>query len=162
MNEVLSVYKMYVCGFSTMYHGDIKLHMFLFFMEICLFTVTGIVLHSTQLPASVMYDCPGLWESMLLILSLKCIRMTICKITLHRFDIRPRVEDCLKMPVHAAYFVVECVLTSVSLNSDQCVNAMSNPFGGHPLLAYVNGISCAWDGCFVLSIALYSVVDRAR
>ncbi len=141
---------------------DLKLHMFVFFLGVCLYTVTGIVLHSTHAVPTIFNDCPGLWESMTLILSLKCIRMTLCAIALHKMDVRARVTDCFHMFIHTVYFVTSCVVTSVSLNSSVCVYAMGLPFGGNPMIAYVNGVACAWDGCVVLSIALYTVIDRTR
>jgi hypothetical protein len=144
-----------------MFQGDIKLHMFVFFMRVCLFVVTGIVLHATSANASVIVECPFLWESMTVIMSLKCIRITLCKVTMHRFDIRPRSSYCFDMVVHLLYFCIEVAVTSYSLNSVNCLNAMSSSFGGHPMIAYVNGISCAWDGCLALSVALYASIDRS-
>ena len=91
---------------------DLKLHMFVFFLGICLYIVTGIVLHSTHAVPTIFNDCPGLWESMALILCLKCIRMTLCAIALHRMDVRKRVTDCMHMFIHAVYFVTSCVVTS--------------------------------------------------
>ena len=143
-----------------MFQGDIKLHVFVFFMRICLFTVTGIVLHATHAHKRVYVDCPALWETMTTILVLKCIRITLCKVTMHRFDIRTKETDYFDIVVHLVYFIVECVVTSCSLNSPACVDVMSTPFGGHPMIAYVNGLSCAWDGCLTLSVALYASIDR--
>ena len=145
-----------------MYQGDIKLHMFVFFLRVCLFVVTGLVLHSTQASARVFVECPFLWESMTLILSLKCIRITLCKVTMYRFEIRPRSSDCFDMFVHLVYFCVEVAVTSCALNSVNCVDVMSSHFSGHPMIAYVNGLSCAWDGCLTLSVALYASIDRRR
>jgi hypothetical protein len=142
-----------------MYQGDIKLHMFVFFMRICLFTVTGIVLHATHAYASVFVECPFLWESMTAILSLKCLRITLCKVTMHRLDIRPKSSDCFDMLVHLIYFCIEAVVTSCALNSVNCRDVISTPFGGHPMIAYVNGLSCAWDGCLTLSVALFASID---
>ena len=143
-----------------MLQSDIKLHMFVFFLRICLFTVTGIVLHATHASSSIFAECPFLWESMTLILSLKCIRITLCKVTMHQLEIRPRSSYCFDMMVHLVYFCIEVVVTSCSLNSVSCVQVMSTPFGGHPMIAYVNGISCVWDGCLTLSVALYASIDR--
>jgi hypothetical protein len=143
-----------------MFQSDIKLHLFIFFLRVCLFVVTGIVLHATHASPSVLVECPFLWESMTLIMSLKCVRITLCKITMHRFDIRRRSSDCFDMSVHMAYFCVEVVVTSCSLNSVNCLEVMSSPFGGHPMIAYVNGISCVWDGCLTLSLALFTSIDR--
>ena len=143
-----------------MLQGDIKLHMFVFFLRICLFTVTGIVLHATHASSSIFSECPFLWESMTLIMSLKCIRITLCKVTMHRLEIRPRSSYCFDMVVHLVYFCIEVIVTSCSLNSVSCMQVMSTPFGGHPMIAYVNGISCVWDGCLTLSVALYASIDR--
>ena len=79
---------------------------------------------------------------------------------MHRLDIRRRSSDCFDMSVHMAYFCVEVVVTSCSLNSVNCLEVMSSPFGGHPMIAYVNGISCVWDGCLTLSLALFTSIDR--
>ena len=97
---------------------------------------------------------------MTLILVLKCIRITLCKVTMHRFDIRTKETDYFDIVMHLVYFIVECVITSVSLNSPACVEVMSSAFGGHPMIAYVNGLSCVWDGCLTLSVALYASIDR--
>jgi hypothetical protein len=140
---------------------DIKLHVFVFFLRVCLFVVTGIVLHATHAVAPVYSACPGLWESMTLILSLKCVRITLCKVTMHRFEVRANASDYLDMVVHFSYFCVECAITSVSLNSADCVKAMAAPFDGHPMIAYVNGLSCVWDGCLTLSVALYTSINRS-
>ncbi len=126
----------------------------------CLFVVTGIVLHATYATGSIFAVCPGLWESMTLMLSLKCVRITLCKITMHRFDVHPKISDYFDMLFHLIHFCVECVITSFALNSSECVNVMASPFGGHPMIAYVNGLWCAWDGCLALSVALYATINR--
>jgi hypothetical protein len=143
-----------------MFHGDIKLHVFVFFLRVCLFIITGIVLHATLAFPTIFSQCPALWESMILILSFKCIRITLCKITMHRFGVKSKLSDYFDMVVHLVYFCVECTATSCSLNSSDCVDVMSTPFGGHPMIAYVNGLWCAWDGCLTLSVALYATIDR--
>ena len=143
-----------------MFHGDMKLHVFVFFLRICLFIVTGIALHATLAFPEIFFACPGLWESMILILSLKCIRVTICKVAMHRFDIHSKSSDYFDMVLHLVYFCVECMTTSCSLNSNGCVDVMEKPFGGHPMIAYVNALWCAWDGCLTLSVALYATIDR--
>ena len=146
---------------KPMFDRDLKLHIFVFFLRACLFIITGIVLHATMVAPGILDACPVLWESMTLILSLKCIRITLCRVTMHHFDIRTKSSDYCDMIVHLVYFCVECTITSCSLNSRHCVEFMSNPFGGHPIIAYVNGISCAWDGCLTLSMALYTSIDRS-
>ena len=143
-----------------MYQVDIKLHMFIFMLRVSLFVATGIVLHMTHSSVHVFIECPLLWESMTAILSLKCIRMTICKVTMHRFDIRAKSSDCFDMFVHLVYFCIEVAVTSCALNSVNCVDVMSSSFYGHPMIAYVNGLSCVWDGCLTLSVALYASIDR--
>jgi len=159
--ELYCVYKIKTTSLRVpMFQGDIKLHVFVFFLRVCLFIITGIVLHATQATPAIFVVCPVLWESMILILSLKCIRITLCKATMHRFEIRSKASDYFDMIVHLAYFCVECAVTSCSLNSEECVNVMASPFGGHPMIAYVNGLSCAWDGCLTLSVALYASIDR--
>ena len=143
-----------------MFQGDIKLHVFVFFLRVCLFIVTGIVLHTSLAAPSIFVVCPGLWESMVIILSLKCLRITLCKITLYQYEIRASATDYFDMIVHLTYFCVECAVTSYSLNSSACVDVMASPFDGHPMIAYVNGLSCAWDGCLTLSVALYASINR--
>ena len=143
-----------------MFQGDIKLHMFVFFLRVCLFVVTGIVLHTTHASVYVLKECPLLWESMTLILSLKCIRITLCKVTMYRFEVRTKSSDYFDMFIHLVYFCTEVTVTSCALNSESCVDVMSSHFSGHPTIAYVNGLSCAWDGCLTLSVALYASIDR--
>jgi len=144
-----------------MLQSDMKVHVFVFFLLVCLSVVTGIVLHATQAVPAIFGACPGLWESMVLILSLRCIRMTLCKITMHHYEIRASAFDYFDMIVHLSYFCVECAVTSCSLNSSTCVEVMSAPFGGHPMIAYANGVSCVWDGCLTLSVALYASINRS-
>ena len=141
-----------------MYHGDIKLHVFVFLMRVCLFIATGVVLHATHATPSFFVECRGIWESMLLILSLKCIRIAICNVVLHRF--RMKANANIDKSANVAFFVIECVVTSCSQNSKACVTVMQSPFDGHPMIAYVNILSCVWDGCMVLSVALHTAVDR--
>lgn len=57
--------------------------------------------------------------------------------------------------MHATFFITECVVTSRALNSAACVAAISAHMGGHPLLAYVNGALCLYDGCLLVSYVLY-------
>lgn len=143
-----------------MQQSDLKLYLFVFLLRLCLFVVIGIVLHSTNGVPHFCAACPGLWESMTMILSAKCVRMTICRAAMHRFEIRIKTSDCVDMFVHFVYFCVECVLTSVSLNSSACVESMSSSFGGHPLIAYVNGIACVWDGCSTLAFSAFVTFHR--
>ena len=102
-----------------------------------------------------MRDCLGLWESMLVILVMKCVRMTICS-TIVRMLNNGIVHELkhlslLNMVVDIIFFITECVMTSKSLNSKECVDSASNAFNGHPIIAYVNFLTCVWDGCYILS-----------
>ena len=163
INEVLSMYKISACLLhALMYQRDIKLHVFVFLLRVCLFIVTGLVLHMTHATPSIFTVCPGLWESMTLILSLKCVRITVCKATMYQFEIRTNASDYFDTMMHLVYFCIECAITSRSLNSGECVSVMTIPFGGHPMIAYVNGLSCVWDGCLTISFALYTSINRSR
>jgi hypothetical protein len=57
--------------------AHMRAQIFLFLLRMALFVSIGVVLHNAQ-STSVISDCPGLWESMLAILVIKCVRMTIC------------------------------------------------------------------------------------
>ena len=147
-----------------MVHVDIPMHIFLFLIRVSLFTVTGVVLHSTE-ASSVHRLCPGLWETMAVILVMKCLRLTLCAVAFRLARIngsshRLRWPAVFDLVMHAFFFITECVFTSRSLNNSECVTAAGEPFDGHPLIAYVNGVSCAWDGCYVLSFALFSILNR--
>jgi hypothetical protein len=61
----------------------------------------------------------------------------------------------LNMAIDTVFFVTECVMTSVSLDSKECVNSASIPFNCHPMIAYVNCLVCVWDGSFILSHVLF-------
>ena len=127
---------------------------FLFLLRMALFVSIGIVLHTAQTPA-VMRDCQGLWESMLVILVIKCLRMTICS-TIVRMLNNGIVHELkhlalLNLVVEIIFFITECVMTSKSLNSKECVDSASKAFNGHPIIAYVNCLTCVWDGCYILS-----------
>jgi hypothetical protein len=141
-----------------MSQNDMRLHIFLFLLRISLFVATGIVLHNTE-NSLVINECPGLWESMLTILCIKCMRLTMCPLVL---KVLKRNQKCLhyvNVMAYAIFFVVECVVTSQSLNSIDCVKAASLP-SGHPMLAYVNSITCVYDGAYVLSHALFAILNR--
>ena len=139
--------------------NDVRSQIFLFLLNVCLFIITGIVLHKCE-ATSVIRLCPTLWETMALILTMKCLRVTLCAVVfrLMRGDSRVGKTNPLDLIISTGFFVIECVTTSRALNTEVCVSAASEPFDGHPLIAYVNGISAAWDGCYILSHALYAVV----
>jgi hypothetical protein len=138
---------------------DARSQIFLFLLSMCLFIVTGIVLHKSEATA-VIRLCPALWETMALVLTMKCLRATLCAIVikLMRGDSRANKSNPLDLIMSTAFFVTECVTTSRALNTEACVSAASAPFDGHPLIAYVNGISAVWDGCYIMSHALYVVI----
>ena len=147
---------------------DVRAHIFIFLLNVCLFTVTGIVLHKSNTPM-VVRACPSLWETMVLILVMKCLRVTLCAIVFRimrgdredggggRQSVRANPIDVL---LFFCFFVSECVTTSRSLNAEECVAAVSGAFEGHPLLSYVNGIAAVWDGCYILSHALHILIKR--
>lgn len=140
---------------------DIRSHIFIFLVNTSLFTVTGIVLHKCQ-GTDVVLLCNGLWETMALILIIKCLRVTLCAVAfkLARGNSETDRFHALDLLAYSSFFITECVTTSRALNSAECVGVASKPFEGHPLIAYVNGASCVWDGCFILSHALYALVKR--
>ena len=142
---------------------DLRAHIYVFLLNVCLFAITGIVIHKSDTPL-VIRACPALWETMVLSLTMKCLRMTLCAIVF-RIMRRNRDEKSdfvnpIDILLFSSFFVTECVTTSRSLNAEECVLAASDPFDGHPLIAYVNGIAAAWDGCYILSHALYILVKR--
>ena len=141
-----------------MSQNDIRLHIFIFLLRVILFVVTGIELHRTE--ASVVLDhCPGLWESMLTFLCVKCIRLTLCPLVFKLLMTYQRSLHCLNILMYTLFFVVECIETSQSLNSPECVQAISRP-SGHPMLAYINGVTCVYDGAYVLSHALFAILNK--
>ena len=145
-----------------MTQGDIMLYVFLFLLRVSLFTVTGIVLHSTE-ASSVIRECPGLWETMAITLVAKCLRLTLCAMALRLISRSPpRVKGFapFDLVLHMAFFVSEVIVTSRSLNVQECVVAASNAFAGHPLILHVNGVACVWDGCYILACALYVMINK--
>ena len=141
-----------------MSQNDMRLHIFLFLLRVSLFAATGMALHSTD-GHPVIEHCPGLWESMLAILCLKCVRLTLFPLLLKSFKIYRKGLHYLNVLAYTIFFVTECVLTSQSLNSPECVTAISIPTG-HPMLAFVNGITCVYDGAYVLSHALFTILNH--
>ena len=144
-----------------MAHGDIMLYVFLFLLRVSLFTVTGIVLHGTE-ASRVVRECPALWETMALTLVAKCLRLTLCAVAfkLVRNAQRTKGFEPFDLVIHMGFFVSEVIVTSRSLNTPACVSAASESFDGHPLIMYVNGISCVWDGCYILACALFVVINK--
>ena len=136
-----------------------RVQIFLFLLRMALFVSIGLVLHSSQTSSSMKKDCPGLWDSMLAILVIKCVRMTICSTILRMLNNGSAHElkhlTLLNLVVDAIFFITECVMTSKSLSSKECVDSAGGPFNGHPMIAYVNGLTCVWDGCFILSHVLF-------
>ena len=139
-------------------HDYMRAQIFIFILRAVLFAGIGIVLHSTQTTA-VISDCPGLWESMLVILVTKCIRMALCTTVfkmLGNGSVRTmRRVYLLNFVVDTAFFIVECTLTSRSLNTSLCVISAGLVFGGHPMIMYLNFLACVWDGSFILSHVLF-------
>ncbi len=144
------------------------LHVFVFLLRVSLFTVTGMVLHRTEATA-VLRQCPALWETMAIILAAKCLRATLCAVAFKILrnnsgqsttTMRQRGFEPLDLLLHTAFFVTECVVTSRSLNTPDCVRAAGEPFNGPPLLVYTNGIACVWDGCYILACALHALLNK--
>ena len=146
----------------NMVHSDMLLHIFVFLLRVNLIIVVGIVLHHTE-GSLVLNACPGLWETMALALVVKSLRLTLCAVAFksaHNPSRTLRWLDSFDLILHAFLFIIECVTTSRALNTHNCVLAAGESFDGHPLIAYVNGVSCVWDGNFVLSYALFAILNR--
>ena len=141
-----------------MSQNDMRLHIFLFLLRISLFVAIGIVLHSTE-NSLVINECPSLWESMLAILCIKCLRLMLCPLAIKVLRKYQKPLHYLNIFGYTVFFVVECVTTSQSLNSQDCIKAASLPTG-HPMLAYANGITCVYDGAYIMSHALFAVLNR--
>jgi hypothetical protein len=90
---------------------------------------------------------------------IKCIRMTICPTVVKLLNTGITQElrqlHLLNLVVDTIFFITECVMTSRSLDSKDCVVSASATTSGHPMIAYVNGIACVWDGSFILSHVLF-------
>jgi hypothetical protein len=135
-----------------------RAQIFIFMLRMALLNGISIVLHMTQ-STTVPVDCPGLWESMLVILVAKCLRMFLCTTVVKLLNSGTTRElqhiYLLNLVVDTAFFVTECVMTSKSLDSPQCVISAGLPFGGHPMIMYVNCLACIWDGSFIFSHILF-------
>jgi hypothetical protein len=139
-----------------------RVQIFIFMLRMSLFIAVGIVLHGAQ-STLVIRDCPGLWESMLAILVIKCMRMTICSTVVKMLNngITQEMKNLslLNLVVYTIFFITECVMTSVSLNSKECLEAANDTFNGHPMIAYVNCLACIWDGSYILSHVLFLMLN---
>lgn len=135
-----------------------RTQIFLFLLRMALFVTIGVMLHSAQ-GTTVIRDCPGLWESMLAILVIKCLRMSICSTVVKMLNTGSVHElkhlSLLNLVIDTIFFITECVMTSKSLNSKECIVSASDAFLGHPMIAYVNGVACVWDGSYILSHVLF-------
>lgn len=98
---------------------NIRSNIFLFLLDISLFTATGIVLHKCE-ATTVIRLCPGLWETMALILIIKCLRVTLCAVAfkLMRGESRAKAINPLDLVIYTVFFVTECVTTSRALNTE--------------------------------------------
>jgi hypothetical protein len=139
-------------------HSYMRAQIFIFILRIVLLVGICIVLHLTQ-TTLVRLECAGLWESMLVILVAKCIRMLFCVTAVKLLKRDTHVElnrlYLFNLVIDTAFFTTECVMTSKSLNSEQCVVEANKVFGGHPMIMYVNSLACFWDGSFILSHVLF-------
>lgn len=130
---------------------------FHFLLNVFLFLGTGIVLHRTEANRDIFDGCPLLWESMLAILVVRCVRMPLRAVAI-RWDTYGRFLRSAEVVIFTIFFVMECVTASRALNSTECVDG----FNGPPLLAYCDVLLGIWDGCYVLSFALHSVLFRTK
>ena len=135
--------------------GDAMLYTFLFLLRVSLFIVTGVILHQTD-GGPVLQYCPALWESMATILIAKCLRVTVCAIAI-RFmrNKRRKGFEPLDFIAHMAFFITECLTTSRALNTAECITS-----AGAQSAAYVNGLTCVWDGCYVLACVLHAILQK--
>ena len=134
--------------------GDMVLYVFVFLLRVSLFVITGIVLHQTD-GGPVLRFCPVLWESMATILVVKCLRATLCAIVIKLVRNRRKGFEPLDFIMHVAFFIIQCITTSRALNTPECITSE----GGVPM-AYVNCLSCVWDGCYVLACALHAALFK--
>ena len=139
---------------------DVRMHVFHFLLNLSLSVVVGLVLHKAETTAAVHSNCPALWESMVVILVMRCLRLTLCALWMRISKTRTRAFHPIDPPLYTVFFITECITASRSLNSAECVAAAGLPFDGHPLIAYAGVLLAVWDGCYVLSLALYAAVQR--
>ena len=139
--------------------NDVRMHIFHFLLNLSLSVVVGLVLHKAETMAIVHRDCPALWESMVVILVMRCLRLTLCAVYM-RFSKENARRLAVDPPLYTLFFITECITASRSLNSAECVVAAGMPFDGHPLIAYAGVLLAVWDGCYVLSLALHTAVRR--
>jgi hypothetical protein len=139
-------------------HSYMRAQIFIFILRIALFVGICIVLHVTQ-TTPVRLECIGLWESMLVILVAKCIRMLFCAtaVKLLKKDTNAELNRLylFNLVTDTIFFIIECIMTSTSLDSKKCVIEASLLFSGHPMIMYVNCLACIWDGAFILSHVLF-------
>ena len=140
--------------------SDVRMHIFHFLLNISLSVVVVVVLHKAETMPIVHRECPALWESMVVILIMRCLRLTLCAMWI-KFAKRGQLAfHPIDPPLYTVFFITECITASRSLNSVDCVTAAGLPFDGHPLIAYVGVLLAVWDGCYVLSLALFAAVQR--
>ena len=137
---------------------DMRLHIFVFILHVSMFVITGIALHDTN-AVVVMARCTMLWEMTLSILVIKCVSLTLCPLLFTVFRMYSKWIEPFNVGVYGGFFIAECVLTSRSLNSPDCLVATSLSTG-HPILVFINFALCIFDGAFVLSHALYTIIHR--
>jgi len=141
-----------------MSQNDLRLHIFIFILRVALFVMTGIALHETDQPLA-REACPSLWEMTIGILCIKCVRLTICPLLFVYFQVYEKYTEFGTTLMYALFFVLECIVTSQSLNSEVCIKTTSVTTG-YPLLVFVSFTVCVYDGAYVLSNALYRIVKR--
>ena len=141
-----------------MSQNDIRLHIFIFILRVALFVITAIALHETDQTLA-RESCPSLWEMTTGLLCIKCVRLTICPLIFHYFQVYEKFTEVGTMLMYTIFYVVECIVTSQSLNSSECVKATSVATG-YPMLVFVSFTVCVYDGAYVLSNALYRIVKR--
>ena len=139
-----------------MSQNDIRLHIFVFLLRVTLLIITIIALHDAD-SAAVLARCPLLWEFTLTILCVKCLRLTLCPMVFR--TLRIKFMDIANAALHTVFLIVEVVLTSQSLNSTECMRAASLS-SGYPVLIFTSFALCVHDGAYVLSHALFGIMNR--
>lgn len=143
---------------------DTRLRIFHLLLNVFVFLMTALALHWSESSRDVSETCPLLWESMLAVLVFRSMRVSMRAIVHRAVTFRDciRIARPLDVILFSIFFVVECVTTSAALNNPDCTHAIGSVFDGHPLLAYSNLLLCVWDGCYILSFALHSVIVHSR
>jgi hypothetical protein len=94
---------------------------------------------------------------MLVILAAKYVRIAMCTTVVKLLGTGREMLHVyfLNLVVDIAFFIVECTLTSRSLDTPLCVISAGLVFGGHPMIIYLNFLACVWDSSFILTHVMF-------